>query len=198
MTLFRPSAGAEAGRGDPGSPGTEAGRGDPGFAAAEATAAGSPHFSLEEGLGFRLGRTHRALRAAWETRIVDLGLSGPQASVLRAVAEQPGVGLRELARVLGTDPMNAKRLVDGLEQEGMLTSAVDPTDRRLRALGLTDAGLAVSLTVARRAMDWRRDLQAMLGRDDAARLWLILERIEDGIAALSRPTIDSAGEAPLG
>ena len=79
-----------------------------------------------------------------------------------------------------------------------LTSAVDPTDRRLRALGLTDAGLAVSLTVARRAVDWRRDLQAMLGRDDAARLWLILERIEDGIAALSRPTIDSAGEAPLG
>jgi hypothetical protein len=38
------------------------------------------------------------LRGAWEEKIADLGLTAPQAALLRAVAQRPGSGLRELAR----------------------------------------------------------------------------------------------------
>src|SRR5579875_1692870 len=82
------------------------------------TSQATGELALEAGLGFRLGRAHRLLRAAWEQIIADLGLSPPQAALLRAVAQQPGCGLRELARRVQTDAMNAKRLADHLERAG--------------------------------------------------------------------------------
>jgi DNA-binding MarR family transcriptional regulator len=158
---------------------------------APASTAVRPETPLEASLAFRLGRAHRAVRFAWEARIADLHLSSPQASVLRAVTERPGVSLRELARRLHTDPMNAKRIADGLEEAGLLASVDDPADRRRRVIVPTDAGLAISSEATVRAVEWSETLEEILGRDDASRLWVILARIEDGIAAL--PSSTTAG-----
>jgi DNA-binding MarR family transcriptional regulator len=145
----------------------------------------SAALALEQNLAFRLGRAHRAVRGAWEARIADLRLSSPQASVLRAVVEQPGIGIRELARRLRTDPMNVKRLADGLEAAGLLASVTDRDDRRRRVLRLTDAGMAVRGELEVRAIAWDATLEGILGRADAARLSATLTRIEDGITALA-------------
>lgn len=158
-----------------------------------ATEPGAP-LALEAGLGFRLGRAHRAVRAAWETRIADLGLSGPQASVLGAVVERPDMGLRELARRLGTDAMNAKRLADGLERAGLVESGADRADRRRRALRPTSTGRALGAELERLSAAWRRRLEAVLGPRDSARLRALLERIEAGVVALpDRDDLDHGG-----
>lgn len=148
--------------------------------------------SLESGLGFRLGRGHRAVRGAWQGRIADLGLSSAQASSLRAVAERPGSGIRELARILGTDPMNAKRLVDGLERAGLVCSCADAADRRLRVLNPTDAGLRLVREVEARARTWAAILESMAGRDAIAALLQTLDRLEAGIAELAAADGDGA------
>ena len=114
--------------------------------------------SAEDGLGFLLGSTHRALRSAWEEQLADLGLSAPQALVLRLVAEDSGLGLRELARRMRTDAMNAKRLVDNLESGGHLRSVEDPAHRQRRRLRVTDEGRQVASQVARRARAWEERL----------------------------------------
>ncbi len=159
----------------------------------DATAAGR----LEAGLGFRLGRAHRIVRGAWQAQIGDLGLSGAQASVLRAVAEHPGVGLRELARALGTDPMNAKRLADGLEAEGLLVSSADAGDRRLRVLEPTDAGLALASEVRQRALAWTATLEGLVGQADIAAVLAVLDRLEQSLAGAApahhEPTGGSRG-----
>jgi DNA-binding MarR family transcriptional regulator len=154
-------------------------------AAGEASAALEPR--LETGLGFTLGRIHRRLRAAWEARIADLGLTSPAASVVRAVAEHPGIGVRELARRLATDPMNAKRLVDGLERDGLLRSEADPDDQRRRQLRVTASGGAAHLELQRRAVTWRQDLGGILAPDESERLWRTLARLEDGLTRLEAP-----------
>jgi DNA-binding MarR family transcriptional regulator len=138
----------------------------------------APVLPLEDDLRFRLGRAHRAVRGAWQAHITDLGLTSPQASVLRAVLEQPGMGLRELARRLGTDPMNAKRLADGLERDGLLVSGAHPGDGRIRVLSATGAGAVAGREVARRAAAWAVALEALLGAEDTARLRAILARLE--------------------
>ncbi len=143
-----------------------------------------PAFGLEAGLGFRLGRAHRRLRAAWETHIADLGLSGAQATVLRAVAEVPDTGLRELARRVGTDPVNVKRLADGLERAGLLASASDTADRRRRVLRPTAQGQLRSHELAERAAAWNRQLATLVDPADLATLLVLLDRLETGIAAL--------------
>ncbi len=147
--------------------------------------AGPAEGSLEAGLGFRLGRGHRIVRGAWQGHLADLGLSSAQASSLRAVAERPGSGVRELARILGTDPMNAKRLADGLERAGLVHSCADPADRRLRVLNPTEAGLRLVREVEDRARAWAATLESMVGPDEIAALLHTLDRLEAGIAALT-------------
>jgi len=148
---------------------------------------------LETSLPFQLGRTHRLLRAAWESRIADLRLSGPQASVVRAVADEPGVGLRELARRLRTDPMNAKRIADTLESEGFLASCDDPADRRRRVLGPTEPGRVLAAELERRAREWNGEVESIVGHADTEMLRTILRRIDAAIGALPEPVRTNSG-----
>jgi DNA-binding MarR family transcriptional regulator len=140
---------------------------------------------LEAGLSFRLGRAHRTVRGAWRARIADLGLSSAQASTLRAVVERPASGVRELARTLGTDPMNAKRLADSLETVGLVRSSADPADRRIRVLSPTDAGCDLAREVERRSRAWEATLARLLEPDDMAAVLRTLDRLEAGIATLA-------------
>ncbi len=141
--------------------------------------------SLEASLGFLAGRAHRKLRSAWERQIADLGLTAPQAAMLRAACEWPGSGLRELARRTHADPMNAKRLADHLERAGLLRSSPDAAHRQRRVLEPTERGLAVAGEVAARAAAWERRLTGLIGAEDAVRLKLLLARAEQVIDSLS-------------
>ncbi|MDO8107713.1 MarR family winged helix-turn-helix transcriptional regulator [Isoptericola sp. b441] len=152
---------------------------------------GSPHprpAPLDAELGFRMGRTHRALRDGWERQLLELGLSAPQAATLRTVVEEPGSGVRELARRTGTDPMNAKRLVDHLERAGLVRSGPDPSHRQRRGVEPTPSGEAMALRIAQLSAAWRHRLSRRLGRDDLDHLLALLSRLETVLA-------DDAGHA---
>ncbi len=138
--------------------------------------------SLGDALGYRLGRAHRVIRDAWEMRICDLKLSPPQAAMLRAICESPGSGLRELARWLRTDAMNAKRLVDHLEQNGLVHSSTDPTHRQRRLLDATEEGEKLEQELTRRGEAWNRDLSNLLGEADFNRLEYLLDMVEQAVA----------------
>lgn len=133
-------------------------------------------------LGFLLGSTHRALRSAWEASLSDLALTAPQAALLRAVADQPRSGLRELGRHLRTDAMNAKRLADGLEDAELVRSHTDPSHRQRRCLELTDRGRGVDATVRERARAWELELEARLGRARLAELRSLLADLDHALA----------------
>ncbi|MHB1594969.1 MAG: MarR family winged helix-turn-helix transcriptional regulator [Streptosporangiaceae bacterium] len=158
--------------------------------AADRPAAGA----LESGLGFRLGRAHRILRAAWERRIADLGLTPPQAAILRAACEWRGCGLRELARRTHTDPMNAKRLADHLERDGLVRSVTDPDHRQRRVLEPTPEGLAIAAALSGRAAAWGQGLSELIGADDIAQIHALLDRLEQAVLAAERDNIQPADE----
>ena len=143
---------------------------------------GRPGAPLESTLGFRMGRAHRSLREAWGESIADLGLSPPQAAMLRAICEEPGSGLRELARRVRTDPMNAKRLADHLEQVGLVRSMTDPSHRQRRDLAPTEAGLVLAKQVAERAARWEHRLSRLFGEAQLEQLQSLLQRLEDVLA----------------
>lgn len=149
---------------------------------------------LEAGLGFRLGRAHRLLRAAWEQVIADLGVSPPQAALLRAAAQQPGCGLRELARLMHTDAMNAKRLADHLERAGLVASSSDPGHRQRRALRPTVRGAALAGELDRRAAEHQRRLASLIGPAETAQLLGLLNHLELTVAS-DLPPDSAAGEA---
>ena len=145
--------------------------------------------SLESALAFRLGRAHRALREVWEVEIADLGLSPPQARMLRAVCEWPGSGLRELAGRLRVDATHAKHLADSLEGLDLVRSERDPRHRQRRLLCPTAEGLALAEELNRRAAAWQRRLSRLLGAADLAELHRLLDRVEQVATAMPSPRV---------
>ena len=157
-----------------------------------APAPGRPTLPLETGLGFRLARLTRTLRSQWAGVLEPLELTTAQAAVLRAVATEPGRSLRSLARTLATDPMNAKRCVDRLEQRGLLRSEHRGEDRRSRALILTDSGELLAARVDTLACEQEQRLEQWLGgAERRSRLATTLGRLE---ARLDLTTPDDTGD----
>ncbi len=116
-----------------------------------------------DGVGFLLGVAHRVRRRQWEAHLADLGLTAPQAAVLRLVAAEPGSGVRLIARRLGTDAMNAQRIADTLVARGLCDTRADPQDARRRPLHPTPQGRDLATRVAERAGGDERHLADALG-----------------------------------
>ena len=115
------------------------------------------------GVGFLLGNAHRARRRVWEAELADLGLSAPQAAILRLITAEPGCGIRDLARRVGTDPMNARRIVQSLLESGLCEPRPDPHDARRRPLYPTPRGNHLAHVVADRARKDEQNLVKALG-----------------------------------
>ncbi|MDA8290438.1 MAG: methyltransferase domain-containing protein [Actinomycetota bacterium] len=141
---------------------------------------------LEAEIGFRLSRLVRTLRAEWSRELADLEITPPEAAVLRAVAERPGSSLRALARLLGAEPMTAKRCVDELEQRGLLSSAHRGEDRRPRALELTGAGASLAARVHALVASRDARLAAALGERGRHAFEIAVGALEEHVARTSR------------
>lgn len=153
-----------------------------------------------QALGFLLGVAHRAERRIWEAEIADLGLTAPQAALLRLVTTEPGSGVRRLARELGTDPMNTQRIAEALIAAQLVEARRDPRDARRKPLHPTEQGRALSRTVDYRAEESeRRQIQA-LGEETYAALLGALAALIDhdergpGAGGLTRRGIGAGTE----
>jgi DNA-binding MarR family transcriptional regulator len=129
------------------------------------------------GLGFLLGVAHRGRRRVWEAQLSDLGISPPQAALLRLVSRRPGGGIRELARHMVNDPMIVQRLADTLVDKGLVETRADPTDARRRPLYLTVVGKQLAAVIIDRAADAEQQLKVRLGGDSYISLMDALSRL---------------------
>jgi DNA-binding MarR family transcriptional regulator len=165
-----------------------------------ATRAGSDttELPLASDLGFRFSRASRALRRQWAERLRPLGLTPPQSAVLRALVERPGLGLRELARQLDSDPMTTKHVVDELERRGWLASSRRPGDGRARSLRPTTTGARIAETATRLAVEHDRQLRERLGplADAAGRVLSALETRALETRALETRALEKIGREP--
>jgi MarR family transcriptional regulator, transcriptional regulator for hemolysin len=94
---------------------------------------------LDRNLGFLLHDVARLMRKRFEQNARELGLTRSQCSVLAHLARHDGIQQGTLAEILEVEPITLTRLVDRLEQMGLVARQAHPTDRRIRLLRLTDA-----------------------------------------------------------
>jgi DNA-binding MarR family transcriptional regulator len=112
---------------------------------------------------------HGARRFA--ERVAKIGLTAPDAGLLRKIASDPGVSQQALAEHLGVMPSRMVALVDELETKGIIERRRSTEDRRNYALQLTQRGnqlLGELSRVAARAIErfmpaYRRGARAYAG-----------------------------------
>jgi MarR family transcriptional regulator, transcriptional regulator for hemolysin len=90
-----------------------------------------------ETLPFEIAETAHALRKAFDRRAVGLGVTRAQWKVLFRLNRQPGLRQIELADMLDIEAITLSRIVDRLEESGLVERAADPADRRAWRLHVT-------------------------------------------------------------
>lgn len=112
---------------------------------------------------------------------IGIGLPESHAELLRLIGRQPGISIRQAADELGLAANTASTLVSRLSGDGLLMRTVDPDDRRVGRLQLTESAqrLADESRAARRAA-----LTTVLDRLDADQL----ARLSDGLEVLTEVT----------
>ena len=118
-------------------------------------------------------------------RLVDalpVPLTVRQYRLLRSVEEAgPGLRMAALADVMLTDAARATRMVDELQDRGLLFRAVDPADGRRRLVTLTAAGHEVLVAAQRLRGAFVAEVVAGWPAEDLAALGALLERFNDGV-----------------
>lgn len=140
-----------------------------------------------ETLPFEIGETAHALRRAFDRRATTLGVTRAQWKVLFRLSRMPGLRQIELADLLDVEPITLSRIIDRLEEAGLVERVADPTDRRAWRLELTAKAqplIAKLRTLAEELMDQafagltNEDLELMRGK---------LAKIRDNLSAAGNP-----------
>ena len=90
-----------------------------------------------ETLPFEIAETAHALRRAFDRRAATLGVTRAQWKVLFRLERQPGLRQVEIADILDVEPITLCRIVDRLEEAGLVERQRDPSDRRAWRLEVT-------------------------------------------------------------
>lgn len=89
-------------------------------------------------IGFLLADNSRLARWAFDQQVREIGVTGPQARLLLTLNRRPGENQGFYAEQLEVEPITLCRMVDRLEEAGMVERRRDPSDRRAWQLHLTE------------------------------------------------------------
>jgi DNA-binding MarR family transcriptional regulator len=144
---------------------------------------------LDRNLGFLLHDVARLMRKRFEQNARELGLTRSQCSVLAHLARHDGIQQGTLAEILEVEPITLTRLVDRLEQMGLVERRSHPTDRRIRLLRLTEAARPKLDAIFAVGALTRGEAVEGVGEGDLARLFDILSSMKANLIAKSSAAV---------
>jgi MarR family transcriptional regulator for hemolysin len=137
-------------------------------------------------LPFELHETAHAMRRAFDRRAVSLGVTRAQWKVLFRLTRFPGLRQVELAEMLDVEPISLSRIVDRLEEAGLVERVPDPADRRAWRLQVT--AKAEPLVAKLKALGLQLVDEAFEGiaREELERVRGVLARVRENLSATPR------------
>jgi DNA-binding MarR family transcriptional regulator len=122
---------------------------------------------VQDSLGFLVADLARRMRGAFAQQLEGSGLTLAQARALLHVARQEGMRQVELSERLEVQPITLARLVDQLEQSGLVERRADPQDGRAHRIFLTRASRPHLTTIERVAAAIRQQALQGIGEQEA-------------------------------
>jgi DNA-binding MarR family transcriptional regulator len=92
---------------------------------------------------FFLNQANHAVRSRFEAGLTALELTGIQYTVLSVIERHPGLSSAELSRRFFVTPQTMNELIGALQRRDLIVRTVDPANRRILRMSVTDAGSAM-------------------------------------------------------
>ncbi len=112
-------------------------------------------------------------------RIAEAGLHPPQFRVLNMVDAAEGRSQQAIAEAIGAPPSRMVMIVDELEEQGLVERRPHPSDRRVHALYLTDAGRRTLARGRKIAAEHEEELMRGFSAADRKKLAAFLRKVVD-------------------
>lgn len=128
-------------------------------------------------VGFTISSSGYAIARRFRELLVPFALEPREFALLRAVGAAEGQSQQAIGEQLQIPPSRMVAFVDALEERGVLERRQNPTDRRARALHLTDPGRELLASAFAAAADFERDLCAGLSGEEREELLALLGRV---------------------
>ena len=125
---------------------------------------------MKADLAWEIGETAHALRRYFNRRVHQLGVTRAQWRVLVVLGREPGLKQVALAERLDIEPITLSRIVDRLEQSGLVARKPDPADRRAWRLELTAEAAPLRAQLIELANEMASEAFEGLAPDEIARL----------------------------
>ena len=115
-------------------------------------------------------RAARALGRRFDEALRPFGLTNGQFSLLMSLNRPKPAGMGSVASLLAMDRTTLTAALKPLERRGLVKITADPEDRRSRLLILTPKGTRLLASAMPIWESTHRELEALLGGDEPARL----------------------------
>lgn len=132
-------------------------------------------------IGFVLHDVARLMRKRFEQRARQLGLTRSQWQVLSKLSYNEGIHQKGLADLLEIESITLVRLLDKMEERGLIERRRHPTDRRMTLLFLTADAHPLLLLMRKLGEQTRQEAMADFSSDEHQLLQQFLDRMRDNL-----------------
>ena len=132
---------------------------------------------LQSSLGFLVSSLARHMRTDLENILRSVELTPTSWMVLMALSEEDGQSQTSLAHITFLDGATITRVLDFLEERGLINRHRDNLDRRVQIVALTKEGRAISRKIARFGMAVNDDITSILSADERHKLEEVLLKL---------------------
>jgi DNA-binding MarR family transcriptional regulator len=132
---------------------------------------------LLSSIGYLLVQMGRESRRRWVRMLAGHGLTQHQFGILMTLTGLPTASQRQLSETIDLDPRNAVAAFEDLQQRGLIVRQIGARDRRSRQVGLTAAGRALTLQLAKTGQEVEAGLLAPLSDGERASLHELLLKL---------------------
>ena len=137
----------------------------------------------------------RIMRTKFDQRARAGGMTRAQWQILARVERQPGLSQSELAAICDVEPITVARLVDRLEERGLLERRPDPHDRRIWRLHNRAAAKPVLEEISAYRRELTREIDAHIGRAAREAMVDALVAVRAQMTATPEPLSGGVGTA---
>lgn len=142
-------------------------------------------YRVEESVGYLVNRLAQTIGRELDRRMIDLGLTDAQWKPMFLLHQGECTTAADLSRIACHDTGSVTRLLDRLEDKGLVKRQRSAEDRRVVHLELTDEGKGIAAEVPKIIVDLANHVLAGFSPDEFEQFKTLLKRALSNARALN-------------